>query len=1207
MKFSKLTWLLLPVLLLMQSVPGKATHLVGGYMSYEYLQKLDNGKFLYKVTINIFRDCKNSPIQFEQNIKVGIYLNDGGSTDKHTLYRIEQFSLGFKKKVQPPGNANCGYYAENVCIEQAFYEKTIVLSPNPNGYHLTYIKCCRNIQNNLPNGPNGDPDQGQTYYSYIPNPELRNSSPRFSGVPSPYMCANDTNSFLNSAFDKDGDSLVYKPVRPFQGGKPIFSEDDPPSKLELPIEPVQYYSGYNYLQPFGSSGLFEVDKLSGLTKMMARNIGSYVVGVEVIEYRNGIELSRTRLDLQILVLNCPPNKQPIVESGPRAVTVEAGESFCFEIEGFDPDSNNVTIEGIGDIFDGKNEFSSQQGYNGPLANMVKRTANTRVSSEFCWQPPCDAGRDKPYTFAVKVTDDGCPPKFDIESFEITVKPFVGSDEINGPVRVCANSIEYLYKAVNPKQGSTFEWEVTNGEIVGPVNRDSVLVKWTGSGTGSITMTEISRFGCPGEPVTLNVVLVQSPPTPSVSGQDTVCLNAVDEPYSVVATAGVTYSWLSDQGNITSVNNNQVTVSWPVIGDHFLGVTLTNMDGCESDTGFIYVNVRKPAPVLNGPFSVCPNASGIRYFAQGEPGSTYSWSVTGGSLVSSSTTYEVFVNWGGIGTGTIAVTETDRFGCVSNQVLVNVVIDNNLQGQVPIGDPSVCENELKDYMVFKSNGSVYDWTIQGGNQTTGDSSNDIKVLWGSAGNARVGVRERSYDPVNNQFCISPFRYLDVIINPTPSADEIQGTMALCATSDSFDYTINGLPGSTYEWKVNGSSASFRGQGTSSIRLPWPVDGTYSLEVTELSKDMCLGSVVDTSVVVYPIPSAAEINGPSIICDPNTNNVVYSVNGFPGSTYSWQVVNGTISGPATGNQITVNWSSGQYGSLSVIETSQFGCIGDTILLDVYVNAPELKLNVISVGLPDDMIFLKWETGTDPLVGGPFVVERRISGGTTWTQVTTTPNRGFVDQGLNTDQNIYQYRISTTDLCGNLITSEVHTHIQLSGILVEDGVGMVLNFTPYLGWLDGVKLYELYRSYNDETDYTYVGSYTQGDPILLFGDEDSYRRCFRIKGYENVAKPEVTWSNEICFYFSPDIFIPNAFTPNGKEPNDVFHTVTNAIKEYEIQIYNRWGELLFQTTDRNEGWDGTYKGSMAPVGVYFYLVTFSDYQDKSFQKTGTIHLLR
>ena len=67
-------------------------------------------------------------------------------------------------------------------------------------------------------------------------------------------------------------------------------------------------------------------------------------------------------------------------------------------------------------------------------------------------------------------------------------------------------------------------------------------------------------------------------------------------------------------------------------------------------------------------------------------------------------------------------------------------------------------------------------------------------------------------------------------------------------------------------------------------------------------------------------------------------------------------------------------------------------------------------------------------------------------------------------------------------------------------------------------------------------------------------------------------------------PDIYIPNSFTPNGDGLNDVFNIKTvYEFSEFKLVIYNRWGELLFDSDDVNKGWDGTYKGKPVPLGVY------------------------
>ena len=118
------------------------------------------------------------------------------------------------------------------------------------------------------------------------------------------------------------------------------------------------------------------------------------------------------------------------------------------------------------------------------------------------------------------------------------------------------------------------------------------------------------------------------------------------------------------------------------------------------------------------------------------------------------------------------------------------------------------------------------------------------------------------------------------------------------------------------------------------------------------------------------------------------------------------------------------------------------------------------------------------------------------------------------------------------------------------------------------------------------------------------------------QGVYRVHVT-NNDNCtstddFEIKPDCIsnthIPNAFTPNGDGNNEVFKPVLINYQNYELRIYNRWGELMFQTTDVNEGWDGTYNGSPVQQGVYLYditLITTEDMTNRQFK--GVLHLLR
>lgn len=89
--------------------------------------------------------------------------------------------------------------------------------------------------------------------------------------------------------------------------------------------------------------------------------------------------------------------------------------------------------------------------------------------------------------------------------------------------------------------------------------------------------------------------------------------------------------------------------------------------------------------------------------------------------------------------------------------------------------------------------------------------------------------------------------------------------------------------------------------------------------------------------------------------------------------------------------------------------------------------------------------------------------------------------------------------------------------------------------------------------------------------------------------------------------DVFIPNAFTPNGDGRNDVFRAVGSRLAEARLQVFNRWGELVFQTQDLDAGWDGNYKGKPQPPGVFIYYLRYSRDGVTYLQKKGTVTLIR
>jgi large repetitive protein len=100
--------------------------------------------------------------------------------------------------------------------------------------------------------------------------------------------------------------------------------------------------------------------------------------------------------------------------------------------------------------------------------------------------------------------------------------------------------------------------------------------------------------------------------------------------------------------------------------------------------------------------------------------------------------------------------------------------------------------------------------------------------------------------------------------------------------------------------------------------------------------------------------------------------------------------------------------------------------------------------------------------------------------------------------------------------------------------------------------------------------------------------------------------------------DIVFPNAFTPNSDGPsggyyipgsldNDIFFPYASGVVEYKFQIFNRWGELIFETEDFKQGWDGYYRGKLCQLGVYVWKAYAKLNNGVEFNKTGDVTLLR
>ncbi len=99
-----------------------------------------------------------------------------------------------------------------------------------------------------------------------------------------------------------------------------------------------------------------------------------------------------------------------------------------------------------------------------------------------------------------------------------------------------------------------------------------------------------------------------------------------------------------------------------------------------------------------------------------------------------------------------------------------------------------------------------------------------------------------------------------------------------------------------------------------------------------------------------------------------------------------------------------------------------------------------------------------------------------------------------------------------------------------------------------------------------------------------------------------------NVKVYKVAPDLYVPNAFTPNGDGRNDVFRPVPLGIKSLELfQVYNRFGQLIYNSADINKGWDGTFGGRPQDPATYTWVAKATDYTGKKILRKGNVILIR
>lgn len=223
-------------------------------------------------------------------------------------------------------------------------------------------------------------------------------------------------------------------------------------------------------------------------------------------------------------------------------------------------------------------------------------------------------------------------------------------------------------------------------------------------------------------------------------------------------------------------------------------------------------------------------------------------------------------------------------------------------------------------------------------------------------------------------------------------------------------------------------------------------------------------------------------------------------------------------------------------------------------------------------------------------------------------------YLDSTFVGDTGVVTVQISSTDSCDAIQISTIAKTIFLEGSPAADYQN-ILRWSPFEMEFSEVFSYQIYRTVEDIPEL--IGS-VDANTLSFIDNLNGYNENEADVEYYVVAQhyielPDGTMksvfsqSNTILIQQLSKIFMPNAFAPEGQ--NNEFRPVMVFAENstFQMIIYDRWGQLLFETTDAAEGWNGRQNGKILRQGVYTYVVRVTQLDGTVIEQKGTLVLIR
>lgn len=772
-----------------------------------------------------------------------------------------------------------------------------------------------------------------------------------------------------------------------------------------------------------------------------------------------------------------------------------------------------------------------------------------------------------YTVYVQSTIPGCSPSSLVPvSGSVSATPITLAQTISPNDTVCFNTpVTFSLNAGGGNGTFTYSWS--------PVTSAASVLSQTASVSTSYEVT-ISSNGCsklfylplivnpvPKDTIGLPLSISCSNPTITLDGSFS------------ASGSNITYNWTTTGGNIISPTTSN-TVSVNASGNYTLLVTNT-ITGCSS-TQTVAVNGSSALPSLTLTASsntlTCATPTIQLNASTSTSGVTYSWTTVGGTLSSTNTANPVAT---ASGTYIVVVTNTTT-GCQSTQSLV--VVPDAAIPTVSVSANSLsitCTNTtVTTALTSTSTISSYNWSpspVSGGANpvfdTPGTYNATVTANNGCSTNVSVNVALDNTPPV---------------ISLSSSVNS--GTITCTNTLVTITPTITPSTNLTYTWSPSGVTSSTINDASFSSA------GVYTLAITNTLTG-CVTSSTNTAntftVIVDNTTPTATITTSStntvIGCGAGNSTVTLSsaITSTNSTTISWLpstaitptldvttagiytlVVTDAVTGCSVTTQYTVNGNTTPPQNVDAGASTSVGCGTSTVSL-LGSTSSTASVSYSWAGPSGTSIVSGTETTASPVVTevGQYTV-------------TVTDN---LTGCQNTDTVNVTLSIATASISANPTTGTSPLDVAFTG----NGLG-----APSFNWNFG----DGNTSSNQNPNNVFTtGTYT----VVLTTTSGS---CTATATVVIIVEDGLT------------LEIPNVFTPNGDNTNDVFTIKSTGVKEITLQIFNRWGQKLYEFTGPKASWDGlSPSGAKAPEGTYFYFVIATGFDNKEIKQNGTVNLFR